>query len=52
MTVRSASLNTVHAVRMANCGLIHHYIYIVCGIQIRIQEGRGDFYPEAKAPAA
>jgi len=52
MTARSASLNTVRAVRMANWGFTHHHIYIVSGIQIRIQEERGDFYPEAKAPAA
>jgi hypothetical protein len=50
MTVRSASLNTVCAVRMVNWGLTHHRVYIVSGIQVRIQEGRGDFYTDAKHP--
>jgi hypothetical protein len=52
MTVRSASLNTVRAVRMANWGFTHHHIYIVSGLEIRIQEGGGDLYAEAKASAA
>jgi len=34
---------------MANWRLTDHHLYIVSGIQIRIQEGSGDFYPEAKS---
>jgi len=49
MTGRSASLNAVRAVRLANWELTDHLLCIVSGIQIRVQEGRGDFYPEAKA---
>jgi len=49
MTGRWVSLNAVRAVRMADWRLTDHHLYIVSGIQIRIQEGRGDFYPEVKA---